>query len=86
MPSADSLHVARGGLTLNRAQREALVRDLVNQLPERERTLIERMYFAGLSLDEGAASNDVSRSWACRVHARAIAAMQRELRKSDAPH
>ncbi len=68
---------------LARAQIAALVRAIVSDLPDRERLLIEHTYFQGLPVEQAAASIGVSRSWAHRVHARAIDAIERELRKRD---
>jgi RNA polymerase sigma factor for flagellar operon FliA len=68
---------------LAKAQIAALVREIVSDLPDRERLLIERTYFEGLPVEQAAASIGVSRSWAHRVHARAIDAIERELRKRD---
>jgi len=76
-----------GGLTpedaLAKAEIASLVRTIVADLPSVERELIERSYFSGLTLAEAAAAIGVSRSWAHRVHARAIEIIQRELSKRD---
>jgi RNA polymerase sigma factor for flagellar operon FliA len=68
---------------LAKAQLASLVREIVAELPSRERALIERSYFNGQTIEQAAASMGVSRSWASRVHARAIEMMERELRKRD---
>ena len=68
---------------LAKAQLASLVREIVAKLPNRERALIERSYFNGQTIDQAAASMGVSRSWASRVHARAIEMMERQLRKRD---
>ncbi len=44
----------------------------VEQLPRPEADLVRLVYFQGLSLSEVAAQLGVSRSWACRLHQRAI--------------
>jgi RNA polymerase sigma factor for flagellar operon FliA len=59
----------------------AYVRNVVAALPEQERTLIERHYFGGETLDQAAASLGLSKSWGSRLHARAIESIARELRK-----
>jgi len=64
------------------AEFRARIREVVAQLPERERTLIERHYFAGQTLDEAAASIGLSKSWGSRLHARAIEAILKELRRT----
>jgi RNA polymerase sigma factor for flagellar operon FliA len=58
------------------------IRALVAKLPAQERTLIERHYFAGETLDVAAASLGLSKSWGSRLHARAIEAIARDLRAS----
>jgi RNA polymerase sigma factor for flagellar operon FliA len=68
---------------LKAAQIAALVREIVADLPNPERTLIERSYFEGLTPEQAAASIGVSRSWGHEMHARAIARIERELRKRD---
>jgi RNA polymerase sigma factor for flagellar operon FliA len=66
-----------------KAQLASRVREVVAGLPERARALIERTYFEGQSIEQAAAAIGVSKSWAHRVHARAMETMQRELRKRD---
>jgi RNA polymerase sigma factor FliA len=68
---------------LAKAEIGSLVRSIVSDLPSVERELIERSYFSGLTLAEAAMAIGVSRSWAHRVHARAIEIIQRELSKRD---
>jgi RNA polymerase sigma factor for flagellar operon FliA len=65
------------------AELASLVRAIVSKLPTLERALVERSYFSGLTLAQAAASIGVSRSWAHRVHARAMETLERELRKRD---
>jgi RNA polymerase sigma factor for flagellar operon FliA len=66
------------------AQAELLerVKEIVRDLPVQERTLVERHYFGGDTLDEAAASLGLSKSWGSRLHARAIDSIARELRRS----
>ena len=83
LPDADRLD----GLGLNpedalaQAQVASALREIVAELPDRERALIEHAYFHGRTLDQAAASMGITRSWASRLHARAIETMERELRK-----
>jgi RNA polymerase sigma factor FliA len=63
------------------AQLVERVKAIVSRLPETERTLVERHYFADETLDQAAASLGLSKSWGSRLHARAIDAIARELRK-----
>lgn len=57
------------------------VRAIVARLPDAERALVERHYFAEETLDHAAASLGLSKSWGSRLHARAIDAIARELKK-----
>ncbi|HEY8039572.1 MAG TPA: sigma-70 family RNA polymerase sigma factor [Polyangiaceae bacterium] len=59
----------------------AHVKVIVARLPEQERTLIERHYFGGATLDEASAGLGLSKSWGSRLHARAIESIARELKK-----
>ena len=67
---------------LGNAEFIARVKVIVAALPDRERKLLEQHYFAGQTLDEAAASLGLSKSWGSRLHARAIEAICKELRKS----
>ena len=67
---------------LGEAELLARVKEIVRDLPVQERTLVERHYFGGDTLDDAAASLGLSKSWGSRLHARAIEAIARELRKS----
>ena len=51
---------------------KALVRRLLEHLPEEERELLEDCYFSSMSLSEHAERVGRSRSWASRAHARAL--------------
>jgi RNA polymerase sigma factor for flagellar operon FliA len=83
LPDADRLD----GLGLNpedvlaKAQVSSVLREIIAELPDRERALIGDAYFHGRTLDQAAASMGITRSWASRLHARAIETMKRELRK-----
>ena len=48
------------------------VRQAVAALPEKERRLMELYYFADKNLEEAGAELGLSKSWACRLHARAV--------------
>jgi RNA polymerase sigma factor for flagellar operon FliA len=60
----------------------AHIKAVVKRLPDRERTLLERHYFGGETLEDAAASLGLSKSWGSRLHARAIDALTEELRRS----
>ena len=49
-------------------------------LPPRQRAIVERHYFGGERFDEIAESLGVSKSWASRLHAQAMAALAERLR------
>jgi RNA polymerase sigma factor for flagellar operon FliA len=67
---------------LGEAEMLARVKSIVAGLPERERTIIERHYFAGERLDQAAASLGLSKSWGSRLHARAIESITKALQQS----
>ncbi|MFT3766228.1 MAG: sigma-70 family RNA polymerase sigma factor [Minicystis sp.] len=70
---------------LSRAQLVRAAREIIGSLPERERALIERHYFGGEAFDAIARDLGVSKSWASRLHDRAIDHLGRALRDpSDA--
>lgn len=48
------------------------LRDALEQLPERERRLVDDCYFGGLTIKEAGENQGLSKSWASRVHARAV--------------
>jgi RNA polymerase sigma factor for flagellar operon FliA len=64
------------------AEMLARVKQVVAQLPEQERTIVERHYFGGEQLDEAAASLGLSKSWGSRLHARAIESIAKALKRS----
>jgi len=71
LPAADaSLDTGRLG---------ARVRDAVGKLPDRERQLMELYYFADKNLEEAGAVMGLSKSWACRLHARAVELLRQRL-------
>jgi RNA polymerase sigma factor FliA len=48
------------------------VREALTTLPEKERQLMQLYYFADKNLEEAGAELGLSKSWACRLHARAV--------------
>lgn len=67
---------------LGNAELLARVKTIVAALPDQERTLVERHYFKGETLDDAAASIGLSKSWGSRLHARAIESIALELRRT----
>jgi RNA polymerase sigma factor for flagellar operon FliA len=57
---------------LERVQSQARVRAAIQKLPEKERALLEMYYFGDKNLEEAGAVLGLSKSWACRLHARAV--------------
>jgi RNA polymerase sigma factor for flagellar operon FliA len=66
-----------------REELKAAVRFAVAERPDDERELLERYYFHGKTMAE--ASGGLSRSWASRLHARAISGVARSLMRSKIP-
>lgn len=62
------------------AELRALVLQAIADLPNDERTLIERHYLGGERLDHVAASLGLSKSWGSRLHTRAISRLTKRLR------
>jgi RNA polymerase sigma factor for flagellar operon FliA len=59
-------------LRIEQEQLKRRVRAAIEQLPEKERKLLEGYYFQGKTLEEAGAEIGQSKSWASRLHARAI--------------
>ncbi|MFN7919018.1 MAG: sigma-70 family RNA polymerase sigma factor [Bryobacteraceae bacterium] len=53
-------------------EQQALVRQALGALPERNRAVLEGYYFEGLNLEEVGERMGLSKSWVCRMHARSI--------------
>jgi RNA polymerase sigma factor FliA len=58
------------------------IRNAIGELPDVERTLLQRHYFEGVTFEQAAAELGLSKSWASRLHARAIQAVTRSLKRS----
>ncbi len=58
--------------------REVVQRDLA-ELPERERALLQAVYFEGATIEEAGARLGLSKSWASRMHAKALERMRKSL-------
>lgn len=67
---------------LSRAELEARLRALVLEQPEAERTLLQKHYFEDCTLEEAGRSLGLSKSWASRLHARAIANLAAAAKRS----
>ena len=64
-------------------QGRARVREALAGLPEKERRLMELYYFADMKLEEAGAKLGLSKSWACRLHARAVNLLREALGEVD---
>ena len=69
---------ARGDLS---AELESLLRSSVDELPPPEDEIIRRHYFDGESLEKVGGSLGLSKSWASRLHTRAIRRLTLRLRQ-----
>lgn len=67
---------------LGAAQSRVAVKDGLVTLPERERSLIEAVYFEGVTIEEAGARLGLSKSWASRMHAKALERMRKSLSAS----
>ncbi len=61
---------------LLRQERRALLIERIDALPSRERTLIRGVYFEDREMQAVAADLGVSKSWASRLHARALSLLR----------
>jgi RNA polymerase sigma factor for flagellar operon FliA len=68
---------------IQRVQTNARVREALTRLPEKERALMEMYYFGEKNLEEAGAVLGLSKSWACRLHARAVGLLRDALRDDD---
>jgi RNA polymerase sigma factor for flagellar operon FliA len=67
-----------------RRQAGSRLRTALEQLPDRERKLMELYYFAEKNLEEAGAELGLSKSWACRLHARAVSLLRDALAEAPA--
>ena len=61
------------------AQLSVLLHKVIDELPDQEQTLVRRHYFDGERFDQVAGELGLSKSWASRLHARAIDRMTKRL-------
>jgi RNA polymerase sigma factor FliA len=65
------------------AEMASLVRDAITTLPPEEAELVRRHYLEGERFDHVAADLGLSKSWASRLHTRAIGRLAKRLRRAD---
>lgn len=61
------------------AQNRTVVQDGLATLPDKERHLLEAVYFDGVTIEEAGAQLGLSKSWASRLHAKALSRMRKRL-------
>jgi RNA polymerase sigma factor FliA len=69
---------------VGRAELLAKIRQAIAERPEQERLLLTRHYFEDVTFEETARELGLSKSWASRLHSRAIEAVARHLKRSKA--
>ena len=60
----------------------ARVREAIAERPEQERVLLTRHYFDDVTFEEAARELGLSKSWASRLHSRAIEGLARSLKRA----
>jgi RNA polymerase sigma factor for flagellar operon FliA len=68
---------------LSNAERRALVVRLVDELPHEEAELIRRHYLEDQRFDEVAQDLKISKSWASRLHTRAITRLSKQVQRAQ---
>ena len=66
---------------IGRAETLVAVREAMDALPDQERHLVQRHYFDDVRLDEAASELGLSKSWASRLHGRAIENITRQMKR-----
>jgi RNA polymerase sigma factor FliA len=89
MDAMDGLQVADETLPADQRleveQLKTRVRSAIEQLPEKEKKLLVGYYFQGKTLEEAGAEIGQSKSWASRLHARAIEELKKLLADDEGP-
>jgi RNA polymerase sigma factor FliA len=83
MDAMDQFQQEQGGRapdeTAALKQERAELRKAIKALPEKERQLLEFHYYQDLTLEQAASNLGLSKSWASRLHAKAISKLQSKL-------
>lgn len=61
------------------AQSQSAVREGLKHLPDKERQLLTAVYFDGATIEEAGMQLGLSKSWASRLHGKALARMRKQL-------
>ncbi|MFZ5469603.1 MAG: sigma-70 family RNA polymerase sigma factor [Myxococcota bacterium] len=87
MDAMDGLHLADDQMPadqrLELEQLKKRVRAAIDRLPEKERNLLTGYYFQAKTLEEAGAAIGQSKSWASRLHARAIEQLKKMLNEEE---
>jgi RNA polymerase sigma factor for flagellar operon FliA len=67
---------------LGEAELARKIREAILRLPDPEKSLVERHYFGDATLEEAARELGLSKSWGSRLHARAIEALTRDMKRN----
>jgi RNA polymerase sigma factor for flagellar operon FliA len=67
-------------------QMKSRVRAAIEKLPEKERKLLQGYYFQSKTLEEAGAEIGQSKSWASRLHARAVDRLKEILEEEESSH
>ena len=76
-------HSEKGGSIVEQAslsQEKQLLKEALGQLSKNEKTLIELYYYQDMTLEEAASQLGLSKSWASRLHARALTKLKGSFR------
>jgi RNA polymerase sigma factor for flagellar operon FliA len=79
-------HTEKGGNIEEQAslsQEKKLLKEALGKLSKNEKTLIELYYYQDMTLEEAAAQLGLSKSWASRLHARALTKLKGSFRPRD---
>jgi RNA polymerase sigma factor for flagellar operon FliA len=68
--------------TVGHAELMSRIKEAIAERPEQERTLLTRHYFDDMTFEEAAKELGLSKSWASRLHARALEGVVKSLRRS----
>lgn len=90
MDGADQLGMGEGSNLpaderLELEQQKTRIRAAIAKLPDNERKLLEGYYFHGKTLEEAGAAIGQSKSWASRLHARAVERLKDMLAEDEEP-
>jgi RNA polymerase sigma factor for flagellar operon FliA len=74
-------HAAIGPQVVANREVEQRLHQLIDELPNQVAMLIRTIYFEGATLDRAATQLGISKSWASRLHARALEQLGASLRR-----